>query len=244
MTMQVSKTHIIEEIRRTASANGGVPLGSQRFSLETGIRKGEWYGRFWSSWGQAVCEAGLSPNRFQGPSDLERLIECFAELARKLGRIPTSGDLKVARNENADVPAHSTFASLGRQVDRVSKMRTWCQDRLGFEAVVDLCEEYLARKSVPKSTMREQAESPEGFVYLFKWGQYYKIGMTNHVGRREYELSIQLPEKLKKVHEIRTDDPQGIEKYWHERFAKKRKNGEWFELDPNDVKSFKRRKSM
>ena len=77
-----------------------------------------------------------------------------------------------------------------------------------------------------------------------KSGRYYKIGRSNAAGRREYELAIQLPEKLKTIHSIRTDDPPGIERYWHRRFETKRKNGEWFDLNPLDVKAFRRRKFM
>jgi hypothetical protein len=83
-----------------------------------------------------------------------------------------------------------------------------------------------------------------GYVYLVKMGRYYKIGMTNSVGRREYELNLQLPERAELVHVIPTDDPAGIEEYWHKRFAAKNTNGEWFSLDALDVAAFKRRKFM
>ena len=71
-----------------------------------------------------------------------------------------------------------------------------------------------------------------------------EIKRTASVGRQEYELSLPLPEKAVMVHVIKTDDPGGIEVYWHSRFALKRKNGEWFDLECSDVSAFKRRKFM
>ncbi len=75
-------------------------------------------------------------------------------------------------------------------------------------------------------------------------GNRYKIGRTNAFGRRRRELSIQLPFDTRKVHVIETDDPGGVEAYWHQRFAAKRINGEWFELDRADVAAFKRWKRL
>ena len=83
-----------------------------------------------------------------------------------------------------------------------------------------------------------------GFVYLLKVTKYFKIGRSSSFERRSREFAIQLPEKAETVHVIRTDDPVGIELYWHRRFESKRKNGEWFELSAPDVKAFKRRKFM
>jgi hypothetical protein len=45
----MEKDHILEEIRRTAEANGGVPLGRLLFFNETGINSNRFFGPFGKS---------------------------------------------------------------------------------------------------------------------------------------------------------------------------------------------------
>ena len=109
-----------------------------------------------------------------------------------------------------------------------------------------MCQAYLVSnvRDAEAAPIRKSKEQEYGFVYLLKSGRSYKIGKSKAIGRRERELRIQLPEPANTVHVIRTDDPSGIEAYWHKRFEAKRKNGEWFDLDANDIRAFKRRKFM
>ena len=96
------------------------------------------------------------------------------------------------------------------------------------------------------STSAGASRSQTGYVYLVKHGSRaeYKIGKTLNPLRREGEMRLQLPERLQPVHYIETDDPAGVEAYWHGRFAAKRKEGEWFALDREDVAAFKRWKRI
>ena len=244
MFTRVNKQHILEEIKRTAEGNGSVPLGRQRFLTETGIRESDWIGRFWNKWGDAVKEAGYEPNNKQTRFADEWLLEKLASLVRELGRYPTSAELRRKARTEPAFPSHNTFARFGRTAQVASALLSWCESSVGWEDVQVICTPLAVREEADEPLIDDETTAPIGDVYLLKSGRYYKIGRSNAAGRREYELSIQLPEPVVRVHVIKTDDPVGIERYWHRRFAERRKNGEWFELRREDVSAFRRRQFM
>lgn len=239
----MDKAHILREIKRTADANNGAPLGTARFETETGIKQSDWFGIHWARWSDAQREAGFEPNQLTESYDIEELLKHYATLTVELGRLPTSADLRFQAKKMSGFPSHTTFARLGTKAELVAKLLEYCQNRTEFAGVVKWCEEYAPREQATEPEATE-GETTAGYVYLIKMGKYYKIGMTNSVGRREYELALQLPEAPEVVHVIATDDPAGIEAYWHNRFKDKNTNGEWFALDATDIAAFKRRKFM
>jgi hypothetical protein len=81
-------------------------------------------------------------------------------------------------------------------------------------------------------------------VYLLRSGNKFKIGFSIAALNRATTINTSSAEGVQVLHIIRTDDPRGIEAYWHNRFAEKRGNGEWFALSAADVTAFKRRKFM
>lgn len=244
--MKVDKEHILNEIRRTAADNGGRLLGERAFYSETGISKTDWWGKFWARFSDAVREAGFSPTEFPDEKQYsnEDMLGSYARLAQELGRLPTVGDLKLKKRHDPNVPNSKTYETrFGSKLELVRQLASYCANWPEHANVLVWCQDYITKNRVA-ATDECGPEGEIGYVYLMKMGKFFKIGRTNDVVRRGREITIQLPEQAIRTHFFRTDDPAGIEAYWHRRFAGKRRNGEWFELSAKDIAAFKRRKSF
>jgi hypothetical protein len=223
----MDRQEILDTIRRTAEANDGVPLGEDRLT-QLGIPPTVWT-RYWPRLSAAQREAGLVPNRQTQHHSEDAALARLAALARALGGIPTSRGRSVRHNEDPTFPSETVWKRLGPRARLLARLRKYSGSHPGHEDVLALCEAQHP-SAVPSGSGKAVAF---GSVYLLKGpGQRYKIGRTNSFGRRRRELAIQLPFDTRKVHIIETDDPPGVEGYWHQRFAAKRTNSEWFELEP------------
>jgi hypothetical protein len=239
----MDRQHILSEIRRMAVENDGIAPGSQRFESETHIRETDW-GRYWARWGDALTEAGCKPNDWQQKIPSDALLENLAVFVRELGRFPVLREMRLKSLRDKFFPSKTTFRRFGTQQQLATRLHEYCLIK-GYGDVAGLCEAIaIASTESELPVIHSRGELPLGFVYLIKSGRYYKIGRSNAVGRRERELDILLPDPVKVIHSMKTDDPPGIEDYWHRRFADRRKKGEWFELTAIDVAVFRRRKFM
>jgi hypothetical protein len=235
-----TKEEILSEIRSTARANGGVPLGAKRFSVNTGIKTAEVY-KYWPRWSDALKEAGLPPNQLTAAREEDDLLGRLAAFVLELGHFPVRNEIDIRARELPGFPWCSTL--MGRYGNRAALARAlerFCRDR-GQDDVAVICAS-MAASAKRKAIDEASSLRPVGYVYLIKHGsrKEYKIGRTNNPMRREGEIRTELPEMLSPIHQIETDDPAGIERYWHVRFSDRRKNGEWFALNADDVKAFKR----
>jgi hypothetical protein len=240
----MNRQQIVAEIRRIALDNGGRAPGHRASESATGIKESDWYPHIWLRWGDAVTEAGYAANEFTARISDEVLIERYVGLARELGRFPLEGEIRRKSRSDDSFPSEKTFRRFGGKHKLLAAVAAYCRKTLGFEDILPFCVEQESVSTQASTERRREAKLATGFVYLMKSGPHYKIGRTNSVGRRGSELAIKIPVPPTTVHSIETDDPVGVESYWHRRFADKRGEGEWFALSLEDVKAFKRWKRI
>src|ERR1051325_3196930 len=138
-----TREDILSEIKRQAEENNGQPPGAGKFARESGTSPHQWE-KHWSTWSQALQEAGFAPNKFVTGYSEDDLLDQFIYMAKTLNRLPTGRDLKVGRTQDPKVPSQSAFARLGLREDLVGRVLHRCRTVGGSNDVVRMCEEFLS----------------------------------------------------------------------------------------------------
>lgn len=177
---------------------------------------------------------------FKPKTDENRVVTAFVNLAARLGRWPTENHQTVERQRDNSFPSLKVVRRLSRSGALANLVAAHCANNPSLAHVGAMAAEKLAEPVSSPTAVRAHIE---GYVYLMKTGRRYKIGHTTSPSRRHREVRLDLPEPTDLVHTIPTDDPPGIEEYWHRRFKGKRiRDTEFFELDRADVIAFQARK--
>ncbi len=163
--MPINKEKILEEIRRTAKENGGVPLGIDRFTKETGISTWE-IGKYWARFGDAQQEAGFSPNQKTIAYDEELLLNSIIDLIRELGQFPTRGEMRLKRFKQPDFPPDTVYyrrfgskKSLGEKISEYAA-------RKGYNDIVKFVSRLLKALNRNKKRMKALVYLSARFIFL------------------------------------------------------------------------------
>lgn len=187
-------------------------------------------------------EAGLKTQQFARPKTKEdSVIGPFANLVERLRKWPTQNDLLLERRRDGSFPSLKVVRRLTKTPSFTSKLLAYCSDDEKLSTAARIATERMeAQENEP---LLVGSAPISGYVYMLRSGRRYKIGHTTSPSRRHREVRLDLPDPTTLVHAIPTDDPVGIESYWHLRFSSKRvRETEFFTLDTSDVAAFKRRK--
>ena len=239
----LEREEILAAAKRLSLLLGEAPTIRQ-FHNEAGVKDSYWKGKYWARWSDLLADAGIDGKAWKTPAiDREVALEKYWKLALDLDALPVEAQMNLRKRQDPEFPNPSTLRKhFGG--DLILLALQHAESNGAPERVLELLRAGLVQRSRSVDATETDNEAGTGFVYLMKSGRHYKIGKTNSLDRRKYEIGLQLPEKLEPIHSVETDDPSGIEAYWHNRFKDKRLNGEWFELTAADVRAFKRRKNF
>ena len=243
MNNDLRKSEIVRLIRQLAEQNNGVAPGQTKFQTDTGIKPHEWRGKMWRSWSDALAEAGYAARSWVAQIPAEEIFAAVAALARRLEKFPNSNDLLFESAHNPEFPGQKTISQRWSMADLAANVQEFALSR-EMKDVADYCSAYLRAVPSKEVVKIDDSATTLGYVYMLRYGKDYKIGRTSSVYRRSRQIQIELPDRTDLIHAILTDDPAGIETYWHRRFQEYRGNGEWFRLPTSAVAAFKKWKKI
>ncbi|NQU27004.1 MAG: GIY-YIG nuclease family protein [Candidatus Marinimicrobia bacterium] len=234
---KLSKEQVIQVYRDLVAEHGGNVIGVGVFMRKTGLPKYYWSGRYWRSWSAFQFDCGIKPNKATEKIPDDILLKKYVELIEEIKEIPIEADILIKKKDDPTFPSKNAYRRWGSRNALIDKATEFCRSNKKYKIALNILQTGISTSTDTRLTLKKV----KGFVYLLRSGKNYKIGRTNAIGRRLNELAIQLPQKPDTIHVIETDDPEGIEQYWHKRFAEKRQGGEWFSLTKDDVNAFKMR---
>lgn len=184
--MRKTRDQILQAVKKAAGKEDTKTIGRERFQLITGIRDAEWM-YYWPKWSDVLIEAGLQPGTMQGKLDDNSVIVALIPLIREKGRWPTIPEMRIYSREHPGFPSHNTIRARGDRPTLAGILLKYCSNKPELNDIVKICEPLVIVDQ--NNEEFESQERIQGYVYLMKSGQFYKIGKSKspdrHPARRD-----------------------------------------------------------
>ena len=98
-------------------------------------------------------------------------------------------------------------------------------------------QEWLKWRNTELNT--QERKDQDGYIYLLKSQNAYKIGRSQSIEKRIYTIQNTTPFKIKLIFKKKVRDCFQMERKLHLKFKEKRIKGEWFQLNKEDIEEIK-----
>lgn len=130
-----------------------------------------------------------------------------------------------------DTAKHLSMISKSKKAHEIREYFIQCEKKINELQFIDKINEII---NIPNIDEFQK----EGFVYLIKCDDSYKIGVSKKPHNRLNTLQTGTAKKLELIYYKKFDDCYKVEKYLHKTFNDKRISGEWFNLEIRDIDKF------
>ena len=174
MDLEQTRTIILGKIRSIAGTSGRRCPGQRQFKKLTGIQEGEWEGKIWTLWSDALKEAGCEGNIFNPSLPPDHLFTCLAKLTIAKRRLRTHAHLNYAHHHDPNFPDSRTFQRFQRQLggrdELVNSLVSWVQDKPEYRDVAEiLSSETTTHSTKSPKPKKEQAEGIPPTILSDSW---------------------------------------------------------------------------
>ncbi len=235
-----TKEEIIRKYKDMVAICDGRLVGCRLFVKYAKLPYSYWRGgNYWKSWSEFQAECGFIPTPPNKRITEGYILQRYAELVMELKKLPSQADFIVRRKSDSSFPERQNFRRLGLRDEKLVRLAAHCEGKPEFAFVLELIRRHYEKKAIAHPY---RPGNDKGFVYLDRQGECYRLGRVEPAGGRLMATGLLLAQRPETVHAIRTDDPEGIERYWRYRFRLRRHGRNCFQLSDGDVADFKHRR--
>lgn len=240
----LTREEIIKKVQEWSRGNNDRTPSEKNVREELGIYSFQW-SLYWDRMTDLQRDAGLTPHVFDKTKfSREDYLDLFIKQIREYGKWPSKILLDRKHHTDSRFPTSGAYYTKFNKVSGLAKaVLEYVYNKKDFQDIVDICNSALKEYPVQEEPSGVGGVKV-GYVYLGIQKGDYKIGHSKDPGRRREDISTMASEPFQTIHEIKTDDMEGVERYWHNRFKSKWIRGEWYKLNLSDVKAFKRWKRI